>query len=979
MSDIEKDSSFAIENSSFIKENNTITEENKFLVAFGNQINKSRTKEVQFSGNDFPTTYRTVSHNISERISTEIHEPFDNDKLAELTWHKDHIDIVLQDFETDAVFGLSTGIATQRIKQYGYNKQSKVRVNWLVKILNYFFNGFGAVFLIAGVLFILCWKPLGDPPAIANLALGITLLVIFFIQAAINWYQDFSSGKVLQSVKQLLEPEISCIRDGQITQINTELLVPGDIVLISSNTRIPADMRILQTNGLVFDKSILNGESRPVIATTEANDTNILESTSVAIQGTLCTSGSGIGVVTATGDDTIFGNIAKLSSKPKKGLSTLQVELFRFMAIIFSIAIALIVIILIVWGAYIKHKYPNWLNTVNLVATIISCFFTVVPEGIPISFATVLTITAKKMQNSNIVCKSLLVVETLGSVSVLCTDKTGTITTGVMSVTNTVGDIEKLQKYCGLCNECQVENGQISGGNATDKALMRFSMEGSSSANHFEGKLVKDIPFDSKTKFLAKIYETSKELLAVIKGAPDYLLEGLKQPNNLSKNELIKIQYEWAANGMRVVLVCTRKFELNYDLLDIETTIIFDLEAVGLIALADPLRDHIPEVILNIQEAGIKTVMITGDFELTAVSIAKMAGIITQSHDTINNMGSKEAIVINGPEMYRLSEVDWDKLVQYKEIVFSRTSPEQKLRIVKEFQKRKYIVAMTGDGVNDAPSLKQADVGISVHDGTEIAKEASDLVLMDSFLSIVDAIKYGRLVFENLRKTICYLLPAGTYSEVWALLLFAIWGFPQMLSSFLMIVICCVTDCIASMIISYETEETNLLKKPPRSVTGERLVDWKLLLHAYFTFGTYYCFSSMFLAFLHCQRLGISFDDLHKYFIPTEYQPVLNVSLSIYFVHLVILQAFNLVTVRSRYISCFRNLNWRLLVVVPIIGSTFIWNYIPAIQRALGTGEIPVEYYFISLGFGVLLVVYDELRKMVIRRNPQGFVARIAW
>jgi len=294
--------------------------------------------------------------------------------------------------------------------------------------------------------------------------------------------------------------------------------------------------------------------------------------------------------------------------------------------------------------------------------------------------------------------------------------------------------------------------------------------------------------------------------------------------------------------------------------------------------------------------------------------------------------------------------------------------------------------------------LKQADVGISIMDASEIAKEASDLILMNNednddqiFQSIIEALKYGRLVFENLKKTVGYLLPAGTYAELWPVLLNVIFGMPQMLSSFNMIIICCLTDCIGAIVLAYEPNERKLLSKQPRSVSKEKLADYRLFLHSYFTIGTFYAFTSMLLGFLNLKRHGVQFNQLSLSYGSYEnimignksIEDYISMSSSIYFVNLVIMQLFNLLCMRCRHLSIFQHsplLNKKLFIVMPIaFGITFIINYIPAIQTALGTAQVPVEYYFISLGFGIVVFVYDELRKLFVRRYPRSMLAKIAW
>ena len=407
--------------------------------------------------------------------------------------------------------------------------------------------------------------------------------------------------------------------------------------------------------------------------------------------------------------------------------------------------------------------------------------------------------------------------------------------------------------------------------------------------------------------------------------------------------------------------------------------------------------------------------MVTGDYELTAVSIAKQCGIVTYHEkdvDSIDHLDRfypipekrgripdtnyiERAIAVSGQSLITLNDNQWENLTAYTEVVFARTTPEQKLRIVKELQKRKHIVGMTGDGINDAPSLKAADVGIAMGDGSDVAIEAADLVLLDSFSSIVVALKYGRLVFENLKKTIIYLIPAGTFSELWPVLLNIFVGLPQVLSSFLMIVICCLTDCGAAMTLAYEAPEKDLLNRPPRSITGERLVNLRLLFHAYITLGTIECVCSMAMAFWFLQRNGIKFSYVDMSFgnVPeiadaTFLANMENTASSIYFVTLVIMQFFNFMATRTRYLSVFQHpplfnketQNIRVFFAFAFaIGCIFFFCYIPWFQQVLLTTQVPVEYFFLPATFGLGLLCLEEIRKLVVRTYPKSFLARIAW
>ncbi|CAH6719091.1 plasma membrane ATPase 2 [[Candida] jaroonii] len=946
-----------------------------------------------------PTAFKTISQTIDSNVSNgaaEAEDVMGTNKFLNITWHSDDITKVADDLEADLVNGLNDQQISSKIKEFGLNVKSKPPGDLFWRIFFYFFGGFGSLLLVAGILSIICWKPLGDPPQIANLALGLILLAVFIIQAVLNFIQDFSSGQVMKSINNMIPLEVKVIRSSEVVDLRSEDLVPGDLILIEPFTKIAADIRIFESKGLVFDRSILTGETIPCPGKVISSSLNYLESESIAMQGTFCVGGHGKGVVVSTGNFTIFGEIAKLSSAPKKKLTTLQIELFRFIAIVSIVIVLVMVLVIILWATWIRHTYPEWINVPTLIIDLVSVVVSFIPEGLPISLTVCLIVVAHRMKESQILVKSLNIVETLGSVSVLCSDKTGTLTTGKMTVTNSFGDQERLSLIGTLCNETEVIDNERGGGNQTDAAIFQyFSQFNDYNTILNRYTLVKHLNFSSKLKYMVKIFkdEIEDKFILTVKGAPDVLLQkakffnaidGLKSIPDVGIGSFTSKQLEWSNNGERVILLGSKildKVNMDDDFFDIE-----DFTIDGLISLSDPLRSKIPEVIGQLQDAGIKLVMITGDFELTAKSIAKKCGII--KHDQIDNINTltdnsqDRSVVINGPDMYRLSEIDWDKLASYNEIVFSRTTPEQKLKIVKEFQKRKHVVGMTGDGVNDSPSIKQADVGISMADGSEIAKEASDLVLLDSFTSIVEALIYGRLVFENVKKTICYLLPAGCFSELWAVLLNVLGGYPQMLSSFCMIIISCLTDCVASMIISLERPEKNLLYKKPRCVSGERLVDWRLLLHSYLFVGTFECFVAMLLSFLHFTRNGIPFSALKSYGDyedPVRISSLLASSCSIYFVSLVILQAFNLMVVRSRYVSLFKNLNWRLLVVLPVFASTFIWTNIPAVQKAISSSSVPVEYYFIAVGFGVLLVAYDETRKLIIRNIPHSFVAKAAW
>lgn len=537
-----------------------------------------------------------------------------------------------------------------------------------------------------------------------------------------------------------------------------------------------------------------------------------------------------------------------------------------------------------------------------------------------------------------------------------------------------------------------------------------------------------------------------EDLLLTIKGAPDILIErctmyvdeeGHTQSlDHEMKTRIEEIKNEWSSNGKRVILLA-RKILPGHQAIhspgdnsfeaDVTNQAKSDLTLVGLVGIVDPPRDEIPEVVRILRRAGIRIFMVTGDFKLTAQAIAIECGIIsnpasmvhdismlsrmatdaksqesksTEPDEKGNDVGSDEgrvvkSISLSGPELITLNEHQWNQLCSYDEIVFARTTPEQKLRIVKEFQARENIVGMTGDGVNDAPSLKAADIGIALGSGSDIAIEAADMVLLDSFGAVVEAVKYGRVVFDNLKKTIIYLLPAGTFSEFWPIITSVILGLPQILSSFLMIMICCLTDCAAATTLAYEKPEADVLLRRPRNIKKDKLVDWKLLFHAYIFLGVQETLCSFAMAYWYAQRRGVAFSALWLGYgvYPDSYDPtyvsqVLAEASSIYFVNLVIMQWFNLMATRTRRLSIFQqppifnkdtqNL-WLFPAILFALVVIFIFLYIPGLEAAIASSPIPVEYFFLPMAFGSGLLFTDEARKYFVRRYPKGLLARMAW
>ncbi|OCK75312.1 calcium ATPase [Lepidopterella palustris CBS 459.81] len=1027
-----------------------------------------------------PITYRTLSYEVDENLDKE-HSAAKRRKekaavdLANLEWHSITPDELYRRLSVTVTQGLSSDQVKLRVVEYGKNKPTPPHSQLFQKILGYLFGGFGSILLVASILVFVCWKPLGNPPATANLALAIVLLAVFFIQATFNAWQDWSSSRVMASITTMLPDQCIVLRDGVQTSISAIDLVPGDVIFIKQGNKLPADVRFVEVSSdALFDRSILTGESEPVLGSVESTEDNYLETHCIGLQGTHCMSGSVLGVCVAIGDATVFGRIAKLTNQPKSGMTTLQKEILRFVLIITILILAIVVLTIILWAAWLRKDHPDWINVPMLIVDCVSVAVAFIPEGLPIALTTSLTIVANIMRKNKILCKSLKTVETLGAVSVICSDKTGTLTRNKMFVTDifTGGEeytpeaardviailrneghdatkcgkgedvIDQLRVIAGLCNsgEFDASTAQLPlherkiHGDATDQAILRLS-ESLGSVHELRNSWKKtfEIAFNSKNKFMIRLMAKYKEpssngqqiesddLTLMIKGAPEILLTRCNflvtddgSQTALSHSDITRIERikdNWARQGKRVILLAQK--QLSRDHLktlssnperEVLACAREGLTFVGLVGIVDPPREEIPEVVRILRGASIRIFMVTGDFKLTAQAIAEECGIISNSAllDDISALcrhekesSSRQAIVLSGPELISLNDVQWDQLCQYREIVFARTTPEQKLRIVKEFQARDNIVGMTGDGVNDAPSLKAADIGIAMGSGSDIAIEAADMVLLDNFAAIVEAVKYGRLVYDNLKKTIVYLLPAGSFSELWPVVTNVLFGLPQILSSFLMIIICCFTDCVAAITLAYEKPEADVLLRPPRNPKKDRLVDTKLISHAYFFIGIIECFLSFTMAFWYMQRKGVPFSalwlkygELDPQYDPNYVTEVANEASSVYFVNLVVMQLFNLLATRTRRLSIFQqppifNRATQNLLLFPAmlfaIGIIFIFCYIPGLQNVLSTTRVPVENFFLPAAFGLGILGLDEGRKFAVRKWPQGVLARLAW
>ncbi|KAB5526436.1 cation-transporting ATPase pma1 [Coniochaeta sp. 2T2.1] len=611
--------------------------------------------------------------------------------------------------------------------------------------------------------------------------------------------------------------------------------------------------------------------------------------------------------------------------------------------------------------------------------------------------------------------------------------------------------VAKLHLAGALCNDATFDptslnlpvSERIVQGNATDAAALRFFA--SADGDKFDGlqrtqSRVFQIPFNSKNKWMLTMFRVSDtdgpdgQYQVFVKGAPDVLLPACTRYWSGRSNSVLELdqgarsafkayQDKLSRNAERVIVLCEKTMSptsrpgTNAFNEEVSRNAVQDLTVVGILGITDPPRVETAWTVAECRRAGARFFMVTGDYGLTAAAIARTVGIFTCSAepDTFESIrtdvnksaegvrsarlgGEGGSLLLEGPSLARLTPEDWDVICEYDEIVFARTTPEQKLRIVNEFRQRDNVVAVTGDGVNDAPALRAADVGIAVVTGSDVAIEAADLVLLDRFDSIVEAIRLGRLVFQNLQKVIAYLLPAGSWSEIWPVLVNVFFGVPLPLSSFLMIVICVFTDLFLSLSLIMEKEEFDLLSLPPRNHRRDHLINARIYIQAYLFTGFMETCTAHAMFFLYMWKYaGIpigelfflfeGYSDGYRGYTGDELTHFNATGQCVYFVALVVLQWGNILAVRNRRLSIVqadpftkrRRNPWLVLGMAVSLAIAVFVTEVPGIQTLFGTAPVPIEFWVIPIPLALGILCMDEIRKLVVRFFPNGPVAKVAW
>lgn len=791
-----------------------------------------------------------------------------------------------------------------------------------------------------------------------------------FINILVGFGQEFKANKAISELSKLVQQFAIVIRDNNKTRIDSSNIIVGDIVYLEAGMSVPADGRIIESNYLEVDESPLTGESLPIKKNIKVLSKNIdyTDQTNMVFKGTRVTSGTGLFVVTAIGQHTVIGNIANLVSDVNEGLTPLQKQVFTLSK---QIGIIIGVIALLIFAIGLFSRGGDSHAIIQLFETAVAVAVAAIPEGLVISLTIILAIGMRFMAKKKALVRILVAAETLGSVNVICTDKTGTITEGKMAVESfefldrtvnqygfdqldiadvkTGSDIQLALLISSLSNNAVFDDTtQDYIGDTTDIAFANLSKSLGYSKERLE-KLytnLDSIPFSSELKYIGSLNNFEKTNKLFIKGASEVLLE--KSDFILNNNKISKITRQdkiyfeslvkkYASQGYRVIALATKDVQ-NKTLKDIDSN---GLIFIGIAVISDPVRIGVSNVLLKTAGAGIRTVMITGDYAQTAVSIAKKIGLPHKKHN-----------VITGSELEKMSDRELEKIINDISI-FARANPSHKMRIVAALQKRGNVVAMTGDGVNDAPAIKLADIGIAVGSGTDVAKQTADMVLLDDSLqTIVDAIEHGRGIYENIRKVILYLF-SGTFAEVILVTTMLVIGYPLPAIPAQILWINVIEDTFPNIALAFDAGDKDNMSMNPRK-SSEALINKRMKI----------------LIVSKTVIINIILILLFIYMLKTTND--LKLARTMMFVGFGIDALFSIFSIRhmNHLIWTRNNFDNRYVLGAVALGWILLISavHVPFLQFVLMTVDLSPIYWLVMIVFGLFNLILLECVKLLIKK-----------
>ncbi len=853
--------------------------------------------------------------------------------------------------------GLSSQEAASRLEKYGANTlQEGKKKSLLEKFVDQFKDFMILVLLVAAVVSMFAHQGEPDPTD------AIIILAVVLLNAILGVFQESKAEEAIEALKKMASPVASVLRDGHVEHIKGEDIVVGDVVILEAGDVVPADMRLFEVNTVKIEESALTGESVPVdkdLVIPTGDEVGIGDRTNMAFSSTNVTYGRAVGVVTSTGMNTEVGKIANMLANTEEGKTPLQ-ENQDALGKWLTIMILVIAVIIFVVGMLRGNEWTHMLLTAIAIAV------AAIPEGLPAISTIILALGTQKMAQRNALVRKLPAVETLGGVEIICSDKTGTLTLNQMTVEKMVYDneihdaSEEISKdnialrVMNLANDTKISQDNSLLGDPTETAMVQYGLDKNYDVREELVNIprIAEVPFDSTRKLMTTIHqlEDGKYLVAT-KGAPDMLLDRVTKIDKHGevsafteddRTTLMKLNKEMATQALRVLAMAYKVIDTLPETVDTDS-IEHDLIFAGLVGMIDPERKEAAAAIKVAQSAGIRTIMITGDHRDTAQAIAKRLGILRPE---------QEDGVLTGGELNDISDEELERTVETYS-VYARVSPEHKVRIVKAWQKNGKVVSMTGDGVNDAPSLKQADIGVGMGiTGTEVSKGASDMVLADdNFETIVVAVEEGRKVFANIQKAVQYLLSAN-FGEVMTMFVATMAGW-SILEPIHILWINLVTDVFPAIALGLEEAEADIMNHPPRGKSSNFLSNG--VLPSIFYQGFFEGGITLFVFWYatHIANWG---------------NPV---GETMAFATLGLIQLFHAFNVKSVYkslgtVGAFKNklFNYAILVSAVMLLSVMV---IPGLTTVFDVAILTAEQWLFVVGAAFSIVPIVEIAKAIMR------------
>ena len=864
--------------------------------------------------------------------------------------------------------GLSQNEALRRLKEFGPNQIDKVAPeSLLISFLKEFIHFFALIlWLAAGLAFFADYRQPGEGMG----TLGYAILGVIVINGLFAFWQQFRAERAVAALEKLLPHYVKVLRDNNIGLILATHLVPGDVILLQEGDNVSADCRIIEAFSLRVNNATVTGESMPKARDAEpSSEEDLLHGRNTLLAGTSVVSGEGRAVVFATGMHTEFGKIAHLTQTTSSGSSPLQLEITRLSRIVVAIAFSLGVTFFFIGQVIGLSFWENFIFAIGIIVAL-------VPEGLLPTLTLALAMSTQRMAKRNALIRHLPSVEALGSATVICTDKTGTLTQNRMEINKLYLNGQVISRFeakrqpklakvyrrffedallCHNLKETVIAGKPEFLGDPMEIALVRLAK--TCLGETISYPKINEVPFDTDRKRLSTVHQTTDGPVLYCKGALEMLLplcthvqlgEKIVPVNVDIQQAFINALEKMASEGLRVLAFAWRELKVGHDVGSEE----HDLILSGLVGLEDPPRPEVPDAIQKCHEAGIKVIMVTGDHPHTALAIGRQIGQIQ----------SDTPVIITGEQLRRLSETQLRLALDAPDIIFARVGADQKMRIVSALKKMNHIVAVTGDGVNDAPALKMADIGIAMGImGTDVAKESADMILLDdNFASIVAAIEEGRAVYDNIRKFLSYILTSAV-PELVPYLFFALFNIPLPLTIIQILAVDLGTDMLPALGLGANPPAQGIMTRPPKG-RNERLLNWPLLLRAYLFLGLLEASAAMTAYYLVLHNGGWAWGEalgIHD----TLYQQATTACLA----SIIIMQIVNVFLCKTPDRTLFgsaifsnRLILWGVILEITLI---LVIIYTPWGQMIFGTAPFPLSVWLFMLPFGVAMLLLEEMRK----------------